>query len=291
MEQSNIPSQAELSSLYGAWNPMGYMRGISNQNLADQFRQQAFQGNQADISAKLQANAQAEKINPLLLAQQELVNTGKGLNNTNQELVNRGLGLDVEKKAAIHSDTIEAERQALRSKIGDEKYNQLSTSVLNAHIDNLKNGDPAEIEKTGRLLDMLGGPSAGKVGERVQNRQLAELQRLTQQQIASGNNAATIQAAQIAADSRYQVASLHAQNVLDKAQKSQNAEQYYVSLQKAGADPELIAQARKDWLDSKAAYQNAIDLKALAEGSGVQRQGDRASTPKLGTAENPIVLK
>lgn len=166
---------------------MGYLRGMQNQDLADQFRDQAFFGNQQALKAKAIENEQSELMNPLLIAQQGLVNTGQELNNTNQGLVNQGLSLDVDKKTKLHDESIAAESAALRSKLGDEKFIQLGNEVYADHLENLKSGDPVKIARTAALLPYLGG-AVGKTADRIQARDLEELQRITQQNIASGNN-------------------------------------------------------------------------------------------------------
>lgn len=176
---------------------MGYMRGMQNQDLADQFRDQSFKGNQLGLQSKMMENQQSELMNPLLVDQQRLVNTGKGLNNTNQDLQNQDLTLNVGKKSALQSDSIEAERAALRTKLGDEKFNQLSLEILKDHMENIKSGDVVKIDQTGKLLDFLGGGPAGKAADRSQQRNLKELDVLSRQMEGNANRESAERIAEI----------------------------------------------------------------------------------------------
>jgi len=82
MDSANLPSQTDLNSLYGAWNPMSYMQGFQNQSIADQFRQQAFQGNDLANQKSQQALDQDTLMNPERLRHIQGTNQGQEYKNT-----------------------------------------------------------------------------------------------------------------------------------------------------------------------------------------------------------------
>jgi len=165
MNQANLPSQQDLNSLYGSWNPMSYMQGMQNQGLAEQFREQAFNANDIANQTAIQNYDKNQELNPLLIAQQGLVNTGR-------DLTNQDAALDVGKKSSLFNDTLEQERAKLKEQFSASELMQMSDEIWKDHLDNLKSGDPAKIEETGKLLDLLGG--SNKAADRVQKRNLQE---------------------------------------------------------------------------------------------------------------------
>ena len=86
MNSANLPTQADLTSLYGSWNPGAYMRGFENQSLADQFRQQAYAGNAQTLEEAQQKIDQSQLMNPLLIAEKKATNEGLGYKNTMDRL-------------------------------------------------------------------------------------------------------------------------------------------------------------------------------------------------------------
>lgn len=86
MNSANLPTQADLNAIYGDWNPWGRIQGLQNQELADQFRQQAFAGNAQTLESDQQKIDQAKLMNPLLVAHQGAVNEGLGYDNTTKRL-------------------------------------------------------------------------------------------------------------------------------------------------------------------------------------------------------------
>jgi hypothetical protein len=80
-DQANIPSQGDLNSLYGDNNVMSYIQGYRNQDLASQFRDQAYQQQQNATQKGTLENQQSTSMNPLLLEQQRGVNQGRDYEN------------------------------------------------------------------------------------------------------------------------------------------------------------------------------------------------------------------
>jgi len=195
MEQANLPSQADLNSLYGAWNPMSYMQGQQNQDLAQQFRDQAFQGNQNTLMRDAMANDQAAQMNPMLLEGKRQDITRTGLLNDQSAIENQSAGLKLDTNQQLHQEQLAAAREELRSKLSDAQYSQLGNKILQDHMDAIRGGDPATIEKTSMLLDLVGGKVGGAVAKTIQKRNLTEGQWVSNQNIANTKADATVGAA------------------------------------------------------------------------------------------------
>ena len=86
MNSANLPTQADLNSLYGSWNPGAYMRGFENQGLADQFREQSYAGNAQTLESDQQKINKAYQMDPLDIAGKQLSNEGLGYKNTIDKL-------------------------------------------------------------------------------------------------------------------------------------------------------------------------------------------------------------
>jgi hypothetical protein len=291
MDSSNLPSQTDLNSLYGAWNPMAYMQGQANQDLAAQFRDQAFKANQNDVTRGALANDQTSQMNPLLLAQQGLTNTGLDLGNQAKTIANTSSATDLANKLNLNSDDLAAKREELKLKLGDAQYNNLSNMILQSHLNNIASGDPEKIAKTAPMLEFLNGSAGKAVADRTNTRGISELTnsaRLLENQATNTSNQ-TI--AGINAGSREAVAGSHATATIQAAQIKQNLNQRLASLESMDqSNPEVArqtAQTRQDLATANAAYANAISLEKLQTGE-LGRQGIK---PALGTSENPIVLK
>jgi hypothetical protein len=291
MDSANLPSQADLNSLYGAWNPMSYMQGQQNQDLASQFRDQAYKSNQNEVTQGALKNAQAVQMNPLLLAQQGLTNTGLDLGNNSKSISNASAGIDLSHKAALAPDSLDAQREELRTRLGDAQYNTLSNTILRSHLDNIKSGDPEKIAQTEPMLAFLNGSAGKNVAERTNTRGISELTnsaRLLENQATNRNQ---LEIAGINAGSRIEVGAGHNAASIQAAQIKQSLNQKLAQLETMDqSNPEVaraIAQTRQDLATANAAYSNAIDLPGLQKGT-LGRQGDR---PPPGTAANPIVLK
>lgn len=135
MDQPTLPQQAELSAMYGPWNAMGYMQGMNNQDLADQFRQQAFVGNQAKLLTDQQTYNQAEQMNPLLL-QAKLADIGK------TEIENQRNGLTLARDQANQSYELAdiPKKWAAQASARDiQEFQDRATKMI-------QSGDPAQVK-------------------------------------------------------------------------------------------------------------------------------------------------
>jgi len=141
MEQANLPSQTDLNSLYGAWNPMSYMQGFQNQGLADQFRQQALESNQ-------QANAQTALMNPLRVEELKQKNVGTGYDNTVK-------GLTAERAVANQPYTLSEDMRAHVQKMNENDFkdwDQTSERLLRSDNPDEQKRGLAMISRTPAML-------------------------------------------------------------------------------------------------------------------------------------------
>lgn len=141
MEQANLPKQDELNALYGAWNPMSYMQGHLNQDLASQFRDQAFQANAGDLLKTNMANQQSMEMNPLLLERQRNDNISTGVK--------------ARTDAALEGDNISAMHSKLATQLTDDNIKQLQNDIQTK----LVRGTPQEQQQAsqayGHLMEVM----------------------------------------------------------------------------------------------------------------------------------------
>jgi hypothetical protein len=291
MNPANIPQQSELNSLYGSWNPMAYMEGIKNQGLADQFRDQSYAANNMDMEGKMLANQQAEQINPLMVLDQQLKNQGAATKNASSDL-------DFSNKQTLNPDSLKAEQAALRTKYNNQQLEQMSTQILQAHLENIKSGDPTKIAETGSLLDFVTG-AAGAAAERSQKRSLSELDVMSRENLARINGQNNKEAAQIRATrpgvatdswSNYNkirsAKDRHAAVRSEMAKIGEDSPEYPMLSRMADA---LLPQAQAEIASAKP---GGIDAGAVTGMPTVQPPTiSPQAKPQMGTAQNPIVLK
>ena len=193
MNSANLPTQADLSSLYGSWNPMAVYKGLQNQDLASQFRDQAFADNANTVQAGTLRNEQSAAMNPLLVEKQQSDNIYQTLMNSGKQNTNASEALDFSNKQSLNEDKVSAERAKLQSMFSAEQISKMSDDIWKAHVENIKSGDPAKIQETSALIDLLGGPA--KAADRVQTRNLKEGDWLNSQILANINAGARVEAA------------------------------------------------------------------------------------------------
>lgn len=304
MELAHIPQQTELSALYGSWNPLGYMEGIRNQGLADQFREQGRQANVLELDKQRIANEQSEQMNPLLLAQQGLVNTGLGTKNTSDALA-------LSNKQALNEDQLKADRAKLRQQYSESEISQMQDNVLREHMNNVAAGNLAGIEKTRKLLDFLGTPA--QTADRLSRKQIADENNITQLKATgmSTSSAERINQANIEAGKydrnkfglTIQDRLMRARTPTEKAEVLEDA--YYVAVSAGDMDAAQLYQTRAQAARERVAEDArnrglatpgldvgaATGMPAKAAPSANAPIAGGASGPKPGTAENPIVLK
>jgi len=220
MDSPNLSSQADLNSLYGAWNPMSYMQGQQNQDLANQFRQQAFQANNNDVTRGQLQNQQSVAMNPLLLDQQRSTNTGLDLGNQGKAIGNQSSQLDLNSKQDMYGDTQKYLHTKLAREMSDEDLTTEGNKYLKLYQKAKLDNNQDDIDKYGGVLDTLVGTASAKAADRIQSRQLTELgtmskqniantEQQTQRDIAAGNVEGRTNVAGIGAKAKEDAAAMH----------------------------------------------------------------------------------
>ena len=197
MNAANLPTQADLNSLYGAWNPGAYMRGFENQGLADQFREQSFLGNNQTLESDQQKIDQAKLMNPLLIESQRLGNEGTTLTNQGKIMTNQSSGLDLASKQDTHGERQQLLHKQLAREMSDEDLTAEGNRILKMYQKAKLDGNEADTIKYGNVLDTLVGAVASKASDRVQKRNLTEGGWINDQILADKRNAALLGAAEI----------------------------------------------------------------------------------------------
>lgn len=197
MNAANLPTQADLNSLYGAWNPGAYMRGFENQGLADQFREQSFLGNNQTLEADQQKIDQAKLMNPLLVESQRLGNESTSLGNQGKIITNQSSGLDLASKQDVFGKRQELLHKQLAREMSDEDLTTEGNRILKLYQKAKLEGNEADTIKYGDVLDTLVGAVASKAADRVQKRNLTEGGWINDQILADKRNAAMLGAAEI----------------------------------------------------------------------------------------------
>lgn len=292
IDSPNLPSQDSLNALYGAWNPMSYMQGQQNQDLASQFRSQAFDANNNSVLQGQLQNQQSAAMNPLLQQSQALANTSVDTATQGKQIANQSAGLDLSSKQDLYDDSQKMLHAKLATEMSDEEYAKESNTYLEKLRQAQLSGNQADIQKYGSVVDTLVGVSAAKAAQQLQNRQL------TQQKIAAG-----IQEAGIAANAGITEAGTHVAGQLGVAQMNNTTKEHVAELGKGlqGRAAELgrmrdaeTDPAKKAMLNS--AYQEAVHNAAVvgAYGSaltlnpyGVGRGADFGSSTQAPAPDTP----
>ncbi len=282
LDSPNLQSPADLNSLYGDWSTLGAMQGHQNQDLASQFRDQAFQANNNSVAKGTLENQQSMLMNPLLINQQRGVNAGR-------DIANASAGIDLNQKTALAPDTLDAQREELRTRLGDAQYNNLSNTILRSHLDNIKSGDPEKIAQTEPMLAFLNGSAGKNIAERTNTRGIAELNNSrsllenqatnrTNLEIAGGHNEATKYGADATERARTMQAQLHQQLANEAIQ----------TIKKMHLPPnEELARIMQVMQTANPGYGAAVSLPALQQGK-LRRNADGSEAD--GSAEKPYKL-
>ena len=172
LDSPNLPSQADLNGLYGDWSLSGALQGHANQDLASQFRDQAFQANNNSVAKGTMENQQSALMNPLLVDQQRGANAGR-------DITNASSGLDLASKQNVYQDKQSLLHKTLAREMSDEDLTNESNTYIQKYQKAILSGNQDEAAKYKNVLDTLVGAATAKAADRVHGRDLAELRSLT----------------------------------------------------------------------------------------------------------------
>lgn len=168
---------AELSQIYGAWNPEAYLQGRHNVDLSNQFQQQDMEkGALANRKASLD-NLFQEQDDPARIRERQLTNV-------NKEQVNETGALTLERARANQKNLLSADQRKAALSASEDEIKQLDFNVGLL----LRSKDPQEREEGLKLQQFM--PEI--LAERRKQADIMEKERYTQMQ-QTGRNLETIQ--------------------------------------------------------------------------------------------------
>ena len=283
LDSPNLQSPADLNSLYGDWSTLGAMQGHQNQDLASQFRQQAYQSNNNIIDKGTLENQQSALMNPLLLDQQRGVNAGR-------DITNASSGLDLASKQASYQDKQTLLFKTIARQISDEDLTSESNKYLQHYNQALLAGDTATASKYKSVLDTLVGTAVAKAADRAQSTSQSNARNATAIQEAGINSASASNVAGIHAGAQIGVATLNdaerAKAAADKLtlQNAIRAEYDKPANQRDNAKIQALTHILQI---TAPAYGTAVNLPSLEQGK-LRRNADGSEAD--GSAAKPYKL-
>jgi hypothetical protein len=290
MDSANLPNQGDLNSLYGAWNPMSYMQGYENQDLASQFRQQAFNANQNTVAKGQIENTLAGATLPYDVAQKQ-ANVDSTLASTDKTRIgNQEAALTLAGNQQNQDQRIAAEAAKFAAgKSASEISLAADTALKNLlKVNGDPNSSPDEINHAREMFQIAAGGANSSAG-RMQERQLAELntmskaqiaqmERESQERIASAGNVSRERIADTNADARVKAADLHmglAQQLRQEMAKPRDQ-----------WDIAKIDELTRRMQLTLPAVAGGANISALGAGQGLQGNIVPASTPAQGVTSS-----
>ena len=300
----NLPNMAELSSMYGSWNPMAYATGMANQDIAAQFRNQDYQQQQNNTLEGLLKNQQSEQMNPLLLERQRGVNKAEDLLNEGRGYDNTTKRLQSERDVADQGNRLSADQRKAAISASDDDI-----KLYDNHVGQLlRSADPKERQQ-GLIMQ---GYLPSILAERRKNEQEMALQSEQTRSHLAGigmGNASAQQIEQMRIDAGKYNRKSFAMTINDRimrartpVEKAEALEDAYATASLSG-DQEAAAVYKQRAMEARqraaedAANRGAANPRADLGALGVTPTAPPAANAPiagnkgLGTADNPIVLK
>jgi hypothetical protein len=273
MDSPNLPSQADLNSLYGAWNPMSYMQGYQNQALADQFRQQAFTANNLTNQTAGTNIANSQALLPVTVAKTQADADQTNALTQGQNIKNQDAGLTLAQNQSVQPDKIALLHAQIGREMSDEELSSESNRILSLYRQAQMNNNADGMQKYGGVLDTLTGAIASKAADRVQGRNVAELREMTARQIANSNNdtqlaiegqrsGTQLQVSQNSEEARIRAAELH-QNIANKIAQEYDKPPAQRDMQKIEGLTRILQTTASSWA-------GGVDVGALGRGDGLR---------------------
>lgn len=285
LDSPNLQSPADLNSLYGDWSTLGAMQGHQNQDLAAQFRQQAYQANANDIDRTGLANTLTAATMPSDI--QIKGNTAnQGQIKTQQDALGLASAQDAysDKQALLH--------KTIARELSDEDLTTESNKYIKAYQLAQLSGNRTEAEKYRSVLDTLVGAATAKAADRAQATSLGNRRidaGITEAGISAGatTNAANIHVGgQIQAANIAEQAKIHAAEINQKLTSGLNAE-----LQKPASDrdPDKVNSYIQALQLTSQGYGGLIDTRQFGFDREANTPGHGA--PGLSAADQALIDK
>lgn len=199
MADVNLPTFGELSNMEFA-SPMAFDQMQKQIGLANQFQQQNLKSGDADLAGKLLNNLFAEQNNPQKIQRAALENDQLGYTNRTKKI-------DTEQREALAPDELAAKRSAFVKQLSDDKLEKALSDAQKMMLD-----DDPTIAAKGQDLFMRSGKEQSARAKAKDELAKQEATNASHERVATGNNAATVEAAKIQAGGREAVAKLRSSN-------------------------------------------------------------------------------
>jgi hypothetical protein len=256
----NMPNIGDLQTMYGSWNPQAYLEAQENAGLARQmYKEKMAQEEQATRKSSLD-NMFTEQDMPARLEERVLKNKDQGvitqgrvLDNTGKVTTNRSNELDLQRKEAMHKFGLEQDQLDAVLKASETQLKQADTQAEMM----IRSNDPA-VQKQGLYLASLTKSARELKMKHEQDMEKTRYEQTESNKRAAGNNAATIKAAQIGADSRITAASMR------------GAGKVSLSIQEQVASGKLTYERAAVMLSGAAMMEEDPDKKAALEQQAVK---------------------
>ena len=261
MDSANLPSQGDLNNLYGAWNPMSYMQGYENQDLASQFRQQAFAANANTVQKGDIENQLAGATIPYDIAQKQANVDSTVAKTGGQNISNQVAGLGLASDEANFNARMQSEHEQFLAKASDAQVAQAGAKTYQDYLTALKTG--VDIPEAKERFLIATGP-AGAAAERV-----------VQSQIAGNRNTSEEKRTGMQVAGEVKVGAGHDTTTTNVQTGHDNAKAYVAEMGK-GLDG-LAAQLQRQrdaetdparWKQLDASYKQAVQSSALTRNYG-----------------------
>lgn len=277
-----MPSVEDLQNMYGAWNPEAYWEAQSNAKLERQVRESEY-GRQQELTKQAGLDTLfRQQDDPNRIQERVLTNRGKELTNTGLGYQNEGAALDLERKKALQSLNLDADKRAAMLKLTADQLTEADQAVEQMR----RSLDPA-IQAKGEKLYQLTGAARALQAQRDEAMRLEKFKQEQETKRSAGNNATSIKVAemnQAGQDRRFQ-----AKGASVPKPPSTPIAQYLVDLRQAYADGKIdedvynrsVANAVNAELAAKTAGRTGGIELAIPPGGGSPQLAPKAPAPSI----------
>jgi hypothetical protein len=297
--------------MYGSWNPQAYLEAQSNAGLERQYRESEY-GRQQELTKQAGLDTLfKQQDDPNRIQERVLSNRSKELTNTGLGYQNEGAALDLERKKALQSLNLDADKRAAMLKLTADQLTEADQAVEQMR----RSLDPAQRAR-GEKLYQLTGAARALQAQRDEAMKLEQYKQLQETGRSIERNNTTLRAAEMGANARVQSAGSRGSAVSSITMLSKLSPDKRLApvkgILESGIDPdtkeELTPAARAYYetvyqqdvrtIDAKPAPAGGIVLTIGPDGKPIvgaaptrPSVGDPKAKRGSGTKEDPIVLK
>lgn len=187
-----MPSVEDLQTMYGSWNPQAYLEAQSNAGLERQFRESEY-GRQQQLEQQAGLDTLfRQQDDPEQLRERVLTNRNKELANTGLGYKNDSEALDLERKRALQTLNLDADKRAAMLKLTSDQLTEADQAVEQMR----RSLDPV-MQARGEKLYQLTGAARALQAQRDEAMKLEQYKQLQETGRSIERNQTTLKAAEI----------------------------------------------------------------------------------------------